>query len=104
MYRLFSLLLILGLFVISSCASLKPASSDSKNIKPGMNKEEVIKILGKPAHTSFYEDDDGTLFETLVYENLIIRDNWYTYDDIFEFKNNYLKSRFKVRSVITAGP
>jgi len=58
-----------------------------------MSKEEVIKIVGKPAHTSFQEEDDGTLFETLVYEKLVLRDNWHVYDDIFEFKNNYLKSR-----------
>ncbi|GAB3421435.1 hypothetical protein GCM10027516_18600 [Niabella aquatica] len=60
-----------------------------------MSKEAVIKIMGKPANTSFYQDDDGTLFETLVYEKLVIRDNWYKYDDIFEFKDNYLKSHYQ---------
>ncbi|MGC4232777.1 MAG: outer membrane protein assembly factor BamE [Niabella sp.] len=95
MHRLFTPFIILGLLTIVSCSSLKSASSKSDNIKPGMSKEEVIKLLGRPTHTTFYEEDDGTLFETLVYAKLVLRDNWYTYDDILEFKNNYLKSRYQ---------
>lgn len=95
MYRRFNLFLILSLFIIASCASLKLASSASDNITPGMSKEDVIKLLGKPAHINFYEEENGTLFETLVYEKLALRGDWYVYDDILEFKNNYLKSRYQ---------
>jgi hypothetical protein len=82
-------LLIIPIFLLAACASIKRSSSFTTDvIKPGASKQEVITRYGKPYKQGFSED--GT--EILYYKEHIYRKVWYEVNTEMHFKNGALVS------------
>ncbi|WP_343691585.1 hypothetical protein [Chitinophaga sp.] len=88
---LFSLLLIVTV-ITCSCTVQKQSRFTTDRIKPGMTKEAVIALYGKPYKESTFTDSNHVVHEHLYYKEHIWVRNWYEINNILHFQNSVLQS------------
>ena len=74
------------------CAVQRQSKFKSDQIKPGMTKEAVIALYGKPYKESSSTDNTQTLFEKLYYKEHLFISRWYEVNSILHFENSIFKS------------
>lgn len=100
--KLFLLLLIT---IISSCTVQRVSKLTSDNIKPGLSKEEVIALCGKPYKEAFNYTEDKILVEQLYYKEELFVNKWVEVTTILHFEDSKLVSiePFRERSANDKG-
>lgn len=88
---LFSLLFSVTVFTCS-CTVQKQSKFTTDRVKPGMTKEAVIALYGKPYKESTFTDSSQVVHENLYYKEHIWSRNWYEINNILHFENAILKS------------
>jgi hypothetical protein len=88
---LFSLLLTLTVFTCS-CTVQKQSKFTTDRVKPGMTKDAVIALYGKPYKESTFTDSNHVVHENLYYKEHIWMRNWYEINNILHFQNSILQS------------
>ncbi|MHC8948164.1 hypothetical protein [Sphingobacterium hungaricum] len=93
MKRIFSMSFIAVIFLtFGGCAAARMESVlNSSNVKPGMSKEEVIKVVGKPSRVSFYYNDKNQLVDEQFYIDRVLRMSmWYEVTSRLTYVNDRL--------------
>jgi hypothetical protein len=81
------------LFVLcTGCAVQRTSRFTSDRIKPGMTKEEVIALYGKPYKESTFTDNNNVLHEDYYYKEQLFVKRWYEVNNILHFENAILRS------------
>lgn len=103
MQKSYVILLALTSFLLLGCAassSIKPIQQNrvqsifvNDQIKPGMNKKELVDLFGKPYKESFFFDEKKILHETLHYKEELYIGMWFFIDTTFHFENAILVSK-----------
>lgn len=103
MQKNYVILLTLTSFLLLGCAtssSIKPIQQNkvqsifvTDQIKPRMNKKELVDLFGKPYKESFFFDEKKILHETLYYKEELYIGMWFFIDTTFHFEDGILVSK-----------
>ncbi len=84
---------LLALTIISmGCAVQRQTKFTSDHIKPGMTKEAVLALYGKPYKESSATDSNQILNEDFYYKEQLYLGRWYEVNSILHFENSVFKS------------
>jgi len=76
--------------LFAGCATTSKFTLDT--IRPGMSKEQITALAGKPYKQTFHYGADSTLFETCYYKEVIWKSGWFEFNNLLHFKNGKLES------------
>jgi hypothetical protein len=84
---------LFALTIISvGCTVQRQSKFTSDVIKPGMSKEAVIALYGKPYKESSSSDNNKALQESFYYKEILFLGRWYEVNNILHFEDSVLKS------------
>lgn len=78
--------------LLAGCAIQRTSKFTLDTIKPGMSKEEITAVAGKPYKQTFHFGADSSLYEIYYYKETIWKNNWFEVNNMLHFKNGKLES------------
>lgn len=80
-------------FLVGCAAHVQRTSKFTyEAIKPGMDQDAIVTVVGKPYKQSFYYGTDSSRYETYYYKETIWKGNWFEVNNVLNFKNGKLIS------------
>ncbi|PWK75990.1 hypothetical protein LX99_03724 [Mucilaginibacter oryzae] len=84
--------LFLLVILFAGCKVQRQTRFTSDKLIPGMNKNEVLEIYGKPYKESSDKDGNGNRQEAWYYKEQLYVGKWYEVNHVLHFENDKFKS------------
>lgn len=81
------LLIVISIsYILTGCAIQRTSKFTLDTIKPGMSKDEITAVAGKPYKQTFHFGSDSSLYETYYYKETIWKSNWFEVNNMLHSK------------------